>query len=798
MGRPKRNLHSLFLLWISLSLVLGQLMAQEQEGATVVVEELTDERMPGIIWQQLKDDPYVKEHLGWKIAFCQHPMYLLIDEDRGIPTVGERVPPWGAQTAAEYVKRVERNLHSLETYPDLRLNYQWSAMELASMAQRFPDTYAGLKGHYEKGTLDFLDGTYSQAHLHVLGSESNWRQFEYGQEIYRDLFDMHPTVYARQETGLHLQLPQLLRQFNYKYAMLPAFISVIEFGHGGKIEIINQETYEPIADEEFIAALGLDGSTIPTYLINTGWEEETFQKEFQQDVYSGPKIWTRFPDLDEVDRETYEFFNSMFDFVLLGKALDERHAVAPPKATARIYSYWSYLEGVWAEELMRTNRAAEDMAVMTEALCGMTQLAGFSMDKHEELKLIWHDILKAQHHDISWIEVTDLRRKSIDRLRGTIDSCQKILSDITTQLLAPDDQSLTVFNWLPRARRCRLELDEGKALDSGSTFQAFNGRSIGFVDLPPGGFKSFKIAGEPTIPKISPMPGTITGRHYSIELSPEGLMKQIITQRGKELLKPGEYLGGEIRARIDKQWVNNRVAECTFYTGEVCDILERVTSIGHIPTLERYYFFKNEPFIKVEVEFDFNGDEVGYMWIDETKLNVYYPTSGSQVYHDIPFGYVEARQDRSIYPITWLYTGGLVYVNCGTIKHWVHDGVIANVLAWGSTHFSNRLHWDWLEYNQYDIRLYGKQKIEYYLMPYKRFDGKRIVQDVAAITAPVYLAEGQGEHSYYNLKKEDLAVTGIYHKDGTVWLRGYQLPVKKKRSGYRNWEIVNQPITELK
>ena len=45
--------------------------------------------MPDYILEQLKKDPFVKEHFGWKLAFCQHPMYLLIDEDRGEPTVGE-------------------------------------------------------------------------------------------------------------------------------------------------------------------------------------------------------------------------------------------------------------------------------------------------------------------------------------------------------------------------------------------------------------------------------------------------------------------------------------------------------------------------------------------------------------------------------------------------------------------------------------------------------------------------------------------------------------------------------------
>jgi len=74
-----------------------------------------------------------------------------------------------------------------------------------------------------------------------------------------------------------------------------------------------------------------------------------------------------------------------------------------------------------------------------------------------------------------------------------------------------------------------------------------------------------------------------------------------------------------------------------FYDGEVCSILERSERFGPIssavaggrgiPFRERYCFFKHQPVIKAELEFDFNGDEVGDSHIEETKLNGYYPTA---------------------------------------------------------------------------------------------------------------------------------------------------------------------------
>ncbi|UCC23161.1 MAG: hypothetical protein JSW23_03660 [Planctomycetota bacterium] len=750
------------------------------------------DEMPDYILEQLKKDPFVKEHFAWKLAFCQHPMYLLIDEDRGEPTVGERVPPWGAANAKDYVQRVSRNLQSLENLPELKLNYQWSAVELRKMVKNFPDVYARLKKLYEKGSLDFLDGTYSQAHLQVLGSESNWRQFEYGLEVYRELFEKQVDVYARQETGLHLQLPQLLKQFGYRFAALPDFHAVLEFVNGSFKIVKKHDGYKPVVGDEFVDAVGLDGSTIPTYLLaGVDWEDD-----LQRDLYSAPKICYSFPDLEEVDRETYEEYHSLVDWVLLRDELVKRFKAAQPRAKVKVSTYWSYIEGVWAEELLRKMKSAEEMAVLAEQMSCMAKLAGRQIGRADDIKQVWKTILKSQHHDISWIEVTDLRRKSINRLDDSIKVCKKIMTEVGRGLVQKDDNSVAVFNGLPRKRKCLVEL-EGKRCLGKSKFQEFKGDSFGFVDAPVGGYKSFEVVQTPAPSKKMALPEKLKTSHYTIEFSIDGLIKQITTRNGKQLLSCGRYLGGEIRARIAKQWVDNREAKGTYYSGKVADILERSTSLAEIPVLERYYFFKDEPVIKAQIEFNFNGNEVGYFWIDKTKINIYYPTRGSDVYHDIPFGYVAAEQSKPLFATNWLYCGGLVYVNRGTVKHWVQDGVVANVVAWGGNHFSNRLHWEWLESPQYDIRLYGKQRIEYFIIPCGDFNGTSVVQAVGDLISPVFVCEGKGDKSFYRVKDKDLAVTSVYEKDGQVWARGYKLPSRKK-SKYRDWEIFNKPVEKTR
>ena len=74
--------------------------------------------------------------MRWKLALAQHPMYLLIREDT---QCAERTPPWGAPTIEAYIERIRQNLDSLERYPQLKLGYEWSGVELELLASDSPE-----------------------------------------------------------------------------------------------------------------------------------------------------------------------------------------------------------------------------------------------------------------------------------------------------------------------------------------------------------------------------------------------------------------------------------------------------------------------------------------------------------------------------------------------------------------------------------------------------------------------------------------------------------------------------------
>ena len=294
----------------------------------------------------LAQEPFdLRQHYNWQIAICYHPMYLLVDQDRGVPIVGERVPPWGAATAEAYMERVKRNLAALEKDPSLRLNYEWSACELDDLSRRFPEVLRRMRAASERGQLDFLGGEFAQPHAVTLSSESCWRQFEFGLEVYQRLLGKRIVLHATQEPQLHLQLPQMLRRFGYKFMVMPDFpwsVTVTE----GPFEFMGHEHNYFKRGDEFIQALGLDGTGLPAYFA-TNVRHTNPNDEQMKDFWSSPPVWIDFPDLEEFHNPLERWATP----ALLERALEERGKVAPPRAKGQVRTYQSYVEGVWAEEL---------------------------------------------------------------------------------------------------------------------------------------------------------------------------------------------------------------------------------------------------------------------------------------------------------------------------------------------------------------------------------------------------------------------------------------------------------------
>lgn len=731
----------------------------------------------------------MKDHLDWRIAICYHPMYMLVDEDRGLPVIAERKPPWAAEDVDQYMERVDRNIASLEADPSLTLNYEWASHSLEDLSIRFPEVFKRMKEAFKRGQLDFVGGEYSLAHTMAHGAESAWRQFEFGLDTMKRLFGKEMTTHAHQENHLFAQIPQLLRRFGYRYMVLPSFPWAIDFT-SASFRLLGHErgTYLKKGDE-FVLAEALDGTTIPAYFA-TNVRQTRWHDEMMKDLWSCPPLWIDFPDLEE-----YHNPNEMAAPVLLEEEVARRMKVAPPKATGRLRTYYAYAaEGIWAEEHLRASKLAEETAVVAEAMSAMATLSGVT-PSDSDINNIWRTILKYQDHDATWIEVTDLRRKAINKFRECTEKSWSIVEQTTEKMVAPSADSVTIFNTLPTARRALIECD-GDMAPANATMQLHDGKAIGFVELPPFGARSFPLGGNPTAAAAEPVPKTLDTRYYSVALSPEGMIESMGAQGGECVVPGSGYLGGEIRAVSDGSWVDNRGLESSFLRGQVCCILERTGSFAGAPLTERYFYFLDEPLVKVELQFDFSGNAIGDFHIMETKLNVYYPTAGDEACHDVPFGYSVCGDREQAFALNWFHCGGLTYVNRGTATHWLRDGVIGNQIGWGSLEWTNRIHYEhWMKYcRDYDLRLYGSQKVEYYLVPSGEFDDRRIWRAVESLATPVPMARGSAERSYLQVGNDGTAVTGIYQRDGTPRLRGFQLPGES--GSLPDWQIFDLGLDE--
>ncbi|MBM3853573.1 MAG: hypothetical protein FJ399_10505, partial [Verrucomicrobia bacterium] len=98
------------------------------------------------------------------------------------------------------------------------------------------------------GLVETVKGMYSDAYLEVLGTESNLRQFEYGIKALALMGgESHTFALAYDDFALHPQLPQILRGYGFKRA-------VLRCGNPGVVVGVDKET---------LLWRGLDGALIP-------------------------------------------------------------------------------------------------------------------------------------------------------------------------------------------------------------------------------------------------------------------------------------------------------------------------------------------------------------------------------------------------------------------------------------------------------------------------------------------------------------------------------------------------------
>lgn len=696
----------------------------------------------------------------FQVAFGQHPMYLLIAEDE---ECAERTPPWGESTIEGYIGRVEDNLAALERLERLAMGYEWSGAELEMLAESSPGTIDRFRELATRGRVGFCNGTYSQPHLQVLGAEANVRQFELGLQTFDELGLPRPVTYMHQESSLHEQLPQLLSAFGYRHAVLPGFTTMIEFLDAREWCYVNTTGFRVLEDDPFVQWTGLDGTTLPFYLGKRESQDNAWRtRERTVGLLHSPSLITGCPDLQAMD-EDWLALRSGEDYVLVDAALDERVRETPPRGRARIWSGWSYLEGIRAEELCRDDREVVDLLLRLE---GVQSLARALVGRDPaSLQRAWKAVLRYEHHDAACFCSPGLKKRGVAelaRVRAQALAEERTVLEALSEHVSTDGldgSPLLVVNGTAQPIRAVVELaTDGEAAEEvfdaeGERLPVESGAGTTrlLAELGGLGYEVFFTRPRPSGDRCVPVNGAIEFGNdvYRAVIEPDGRLSSLrLSSDGAELLDPdagGNVLTGtdssEFARRAEtvdldapRSWSPpGRGPERAFVSSETSALRSALglslTVRGEmgpgITASLRLDCYEALPRIDVTWTFDFDRASVGTFYDDESKLVAHWAHGFAGVASlDIPFGVVTTPPGRPCYPTSWLDWSdgrrGLAHLHAGTPKHWLAGAVLSRLIAWGEETDAigsrdNLTRW----LKSFDQRLNGRHVIRSAVLPHE-------------------------------------------------------------------------------
>lgn len=752
----------------------------------------------------------------WRFALVQHPMILAVHEDRGEPVIIERIAAYGgALDLAEYAGRVRRNLDALKKYPDLKLNYEFSGVELQILLDNAPDIAPVIREMVQKGQLGFVGGDYSQPHGHLFSGELNLRQLEQGLRVFKELTGYRVRTFFHQETCLHDQLPQLLKAFGFETAVPPMMAhAMTPIGSGRHPHLVANDyssRLTPAGPDAVAAWQGLDGTEIPLVVvgITDAWLNiARVRTEGHAGLYRCSGLVIFAPDMQEIGQDKYEQIQGHGKSVLLDEALLDEVSTRRATWKARLHSYWSYSEGEWAEAVYRQIRRAETLLLAEEALSavqGAEGRQGFDTDLRT--------VLTAMHHDVNWIAITDLKKTYLARLEQVMNRSRERIAGLYggTGVREATGKRIQVVNPLPYdrteivrislegTRRVEVRSGEGVAVPS-QCVPAWNqpGRMDVFflAHVPPLGSSAYRIV--PTGEDLPP-PGPsgkwadVQAGAASFRIAENGTVLEAAIQGHPVLKGPGHdlhYLSedGTIVGGA------GRPGTMRCFPGEIGHILRVDSPIGDIPVEIEFIASPHNACLEFSTRFHFQGNAIGVMWEDWTKLNSYWSIDGDRIRHDIPYGAIDGDDTLPLYAPSWVSVrsdpSGLAILNTGTPKHFVREGVLGCVLAWGGREYSNRQGHAADEYiqkichderYQYDLKLHGEQMIRSGAMALTSDSTETdIARAAQCLNSPLLVLDSdespspERRHVALDLGKTDLIVTAVFLQEGRLCQRFYE------------------------
>lgn len=617
----------------------------------------------------------------------------------------------------------------LKLHLDWRIGLEIEPETWDTVKAKTPEDYARFKEMATGTQMEFTNPTYAQPYCYNISGESIIRQFQYGiDKIHSHFPEVDFLTYSVEEPCFTSCLPQLLKQFGFKYAVLKCPNTC----WGG---------YTQAYGGELVNWIGPDNTsilTVPRYACeklekNSTWQTTAWANEksyIQACLESGIKHpvgmcyqdagWKNGPWLksgnNTKNKSIYVRWRDYFSDISIGKTNDDWHF---SQEDMRVNLMWGsqVLQRIAQEVRTSENKviAAEKMGVMAYWENGY-QYAQPEMDE------VWRTLMLAQHHD-SWIVPynglrgygtwADAIRKWTDHTNSVADAVISQSLESYTGKAANDNRGyIRVYNTLGTSRKEVVKLllpaslrQKGFSLQDSHmnpvdcTVQT--GEEGSFLcfeaEVPAFGYATYWLQHTTKSQTTAAEPREFTGQEYVMEndcyrivfdLSRGGTIKSLIAKRAgnRDFAKQdgGKYAVGELRGFFYEEGKFRSSAESPACLKVIADnpLRNQVeisgTIAGH-PFVQTITLTKGDPRIDFDLTINWKenvgiGEYKEQAWRedrraycdDRYKLRVLFPTclEGARISKDAPFDVCESRQENT-------YFNRWSDIKHNIILHWV-------------------------------------------------------------------------------------------------------------------------------
>ncbi|MDR2920442.1 MAG: alpha-mannosidase [Tannerella sp.] len=313
----------------------------------------------------------------------------------------------------------------LNNHPEWRIGLEIEPETWDTVKVKEGIAYANFKKIAADNRIEFTNPTYAQPYCYNISGESIIRQFEYGiKKIHQHFPDVTYMTYAVEEPCFTSCLPQVLKLFGFKYAVLKCSNTC----WGG---------YTAAYGGELVNWIGPDGTsmlTVPRYACEELEDSSTWQTKawINSDAYlkacfdygiknpvgmcyqdagwkNGP--WIGYGE-NIKNKSVYVTWKDYIKNISTGRT-DDNYRFS--QEDVRVNLMWG---SQVLQKIAQEVRASENKIVMAEKIATMANIDNKYMPEQEKIDDAWRTLMLAQHHD-SWIV-------PYNRLNGEITWAQQI------------------------------------------------------------------------------------------------------------------------------------------------------------------------------------------------------------------------------------------------------------------------------------------------------------------------------------------------------------------------------------